>query len=432
MEITIPYNFKPREYQLPLFEALDSGYLRAFCLWHRRSGKDLALWNYIIKRAFERVGTYYYFLPTYTQAKKVIWDGITIEGRSFLSYIPDECVVSKNGQEMKIMLTNGSQIQLIGTDNYDSIRGTNPIGCVFSEFAYQHPQAWEIVKPILKVNKGFAVFNTTPNGKNHSYDLHMVAENDPLWFCQVLSILDTKVLTKEDMEQERKEGMTPEMIAQEYYCSYEVGVLGGVYSDEMQEIRKRNGITAVPIMKGAVVNCYLDLGKNDSTAITFTQRLGMEIRVIDFFEDRLKGVDYYADILRKRGYNYGTIYLPHDAKHNRMESDKTIQQQFEDCGFKTVVIPVSDKINGIQQVRKLFPRMYFDEERCEILIKALDNYHYTYDEKAKVFRNDPKHDWSSHACDSIRYMAVGWEDEVFGVSHGVKIKKYSKRGPRRR
>ena len=116
----------------------------------------------MVKKAIEKIGVYFYFLPTYTQAKKIIWDGIDNNGFKFLDHIPEKITKNKNGQEMKIELINGSIIQLIGTDNYDAIRGTNPIGCVFSEYAFQNPMAWEVVKPILKLNGGWAIFNTTP------------------------------------------------------------------------------------------------------------------------------------------------------------------------------------------------------------------------------------------------------------------------------
>ena len=167
-EIIIPY--KPRDYQLPLIKSLETKD-RAMCLWHRRAGKDLTLWNILIKKAIETKGLQYYLLPTFTQAKRIIWDGITIDGLRFVDFIPNKIIKNTNGTEMKIEMINGSIIQLIGTDHYDAIRGTNPCGCVFSEFAFHNPMAWEVVKPILKVNKGWAVFNTTPNGKNHAYDM---------------------------------------------------------------------------------------------------------------------------------------------------------------------------------------------------------------------------------------------------------------------
>jgi len=395
---------------LKLLAAIDKGYKRVFSLWHRRAGKDLTLWNLTIKKAIEDVGLYYYLLPTFTQAKKIIWDGITNDGYKFINYIPKELIEHRNGSEMKIELKNGSMIQLIGTDNYDSIRGTNPRGCVFSEYAFQNPMAWEVVKPILKVNKGWAVFNTTPNGKNHAYDLYTMAQQSPYWFCEKLTINDTDVLADSDISKERDEGMTEEMIQQEYYCSFDIGALGSYYARLVQRARDDNRIIPIPYEPNILTNLYLDLGRNDSTSIIFEQTVGREVRIIDFYEDSGREIAHYCKELDKKPYRYGKMYLPHDATHRRLESDKTIQEQFEEAGFRTEIVPKDNINNGIQQVRKMFPRLYFDKEKTAQLIRALENYHREWDEKAKVFRNQPKHDWSSHSSDAMRYLAVGYEE----------------------
>ncbi|RMD72956.1 MAG: hypothetical protein D6822_00435, partial [Cyanobacteria bacterium J149] len=149
MKITLPHNFTPRPYQLPLLKALDSGMKRAVVVWHRRSGKDKTAINFMAKKMFERVGQYFYFLPTYKQGRKIIWDGIDGSGFRLLDHIHPDLRVKTNDQEMKIQLVNGSIFQVIGTDNVDSIVGTNPVGCVFSEYSLQDPQAWDFIRPIL-------------------------------------------------------------------------------------------------------------------------------------------------------------------------------------------------------------------------------------------------------------------------------------------
>lgn len=411
MDLSIPHNFQPREYQIPLLQWIDDGHKRAIALWHRRAGKDLVLWNMTIKKAFQKKGLYFYFLPTYTQAKKIIWDGINNDGFSFLDYIPEVLIKNKNATEMKLELKNGSVIQLIGTDHYDAIRGTNPVGCVFSEFAFQNPMAWEVVKPILKVNGGWAIFNTTPNGKNHAYELYEMARDNDDWFCEKLTVADTGVLTSIDISEERKEGMTEEMVLQEYYCSFDIGTQGSYYAKYMNEARDQDRICGVPWEKAIPVDLWLDLGRNDSTSIVFTQRVGKEIRIIDFYEENGEDIGHYVQTLNEKAYQYGTMYLPHDAKHKRLESAKTIEEQFKEAGFKTKVVPKLGIDQGIQLVRKYFPRMWFDKTKTKQLIRSLENYHKEWDPRAKVFRNNPKHDWSSHAADAIRYMCVGWEED---------------------
>jgi hypothetical protein len=410
MDIVIP--FKPRDYQLPLIKAIDGGeYKRAFALWHRRAGKDLCLWNLIIKKALLEKGMYFYFLPQYAQAKKIIWDGITNDGTRFIDFIPAQLRKSTNATELKIELINGSIIQLIGTDTYDAIRGTNPRGCVFSEFAFQNPQAWEVVKPILRVNGGWAVFNTTPNGKNHAYDMYTRAVDDPDWFCEKLTVEDTNVLQIEDIELERREGMTEEMIQQEYFCSFDIGALGSYYANLIKQARDENRICAVNYQSGIRVDCYWDLGRNDQTSIGFVQQLGKEIRVIDFYENSGYALGHYLEILRDKKYSYGTMYLPHDARHERLESNKSIEDQVRESGFNVNIVEQAPVATGIQQVRKILPNMWFDKEKCGHLIRCLENYHKEWDEKAKVFRETPKHDWSSHASDMVRYIAMGIKEE---------------------
>ena len=188
--ITVPFDFQPRPiYQLPFFQAMDgiqgqpaTRKKRAFLRWHRRAGKDLTCFSYMAKEMFSRRGIYYYFLPNYQQGRKIIWEGMDREGMRFLDRMPRELVKRIQNQEMVMELTNGSIFRVIGTDNIDSIMGTNPIGCIFSEYALQDPQAWEFIRPILAENEGWAVFNGTPRGRNHMYELEQRIRGHKDWY----------------------------------------------------------------------------------------------------------------------------------------------------------------------------------------------------------------------------------------------------------
>jgi phage terminase large subunit len=366
------------------------------------------MWNLLVRMASIRTGLYYYFLPTYTQGKKIIWEGITNDGMRFLDFVPKEMLDGEpNGSELKLKLRNGSIIQIIGTDNYDAVRGTNPIGCVFSEYAYQNPMAWEVVKPILRVNGGWAIFNSTPNGKNHFCDLLLMAEQNSAWFAERLTIRDTGVLGEADMDLERKEGMSEEMIQQEYYVSFDIGTLGAYYSKQLAELNGRNGVCAIPIDAAREVDVFFDLGKNDATTLGFLQVVGKEYRIIDAYDGVNQDISHYAEKIKSKGYNIRWLYLPHDAFARRLESPKTIAEQFELYDFKIKRVPKLDINSGIQQVRKMFPMLWFDRERCKQLLRALENYHHEYDDIKKVFKEEPFHDWSSHYADMIRYLCVG-------------------------
>ena len=154
-KIRLP-QLEPRDYQLPFFEGMDSGLKRAVLVWHRRAGKEIVCWNYMIRESCcGRVGTYCYFFPTSRLGRRILWDGANKEGKRFIDYLPRELIKSDNSVEMKIEITNGSIIQIMGTDQIINV-GINPIGCVFSEFSLQDPKSWDFVRPILRENGGWA------------------------------------------------------------------------------------------------------------------------------------------------------------------------------------------------------------------------------------------------------------------------------------
>src|SRR5258708_5546794 len=191
VKLEVPVNYKPRSYQRAFLDAMQER-KRAVLVWHRRAGKDKTTLNFTITKMLERVGLYYYFFPTYAQGKKILWDGIGKDGFAFMKHFPDEIVADRNETEMQIKLTNGSIFQIIGTDKMDSIVGTNPIGCVFSEYALQNPKGWDLMRPVLRENGGWAVFVYTPRGKNHGHRLYDNVRKYPdRWYVSRLTIDDT-------------------------------------------------------------------------------------------------------------------------------------------------------------------------------------------------------------------------------------------------
>jgi len=393
MEITIPYSFKPRDYQLPILQAMDSGMRRACWVAHRRSGKDKTLWNLTIKKSVERVGTFYYLLPTYSQAKKIIWDGRDKEGFAFLDHIPPELLYQKHDTELKIRLRNGSLIQLVGTDNYDAIMGTNPIGCVFSEYSLQNPLAYQYISPILAENEGWAAFAYTPRGRNHGHTLYRMAQKNPDWFCELLTVDDTKAITEEAIETERRAGMAEELILQEFWCSFDAGIHGSYYWQQLRDARKEGRIRQVPHDKTLQVDTWWDLGIGDSTAIWFTQNVGNEIRLIDYYEAQGESLEYYVNVLKERGYTYGTHYMPHDVEVKELGTGRSRKEIAMSLGLRPItVIPKLPLEDGINAVRMLFGRMYFDEEKCGKGLEAIADYRKEWDEKRQEFKNRPFHD----------------------------------------
>ena len=297
--LVVPYNFIPREYQLPLFQALDgiqgrpeTKKKRAFLKWPRRAGKDKTCFAYMAKEMIRQKGVYYYFFPTYAQGRKALWEFIDKDGFKVLDHLPKELVKGKpNNQEMKIETTNGSIFRIVGTEDIDKIVGTSPLGCVFSEYALQDPKAWTYIRPILLENNGWAIFNGTPRGQNHMYKLDNMIKTNPLWYYSTIQTLwkdqpnYVELVTQAQLNEERKSGMEEDMIEQEYGVSYSAGVKGAYYSDQVKRAYAEGRIGSFIYDNHSCVDTYWDLGRNDSTAIWFGQTIGNKTVWVDYIED---------------------------------------------------------------------------------------------------------------------------------------------------
>ena len=410
--VTVPHNFAPRHYQLPVLKALDGGAKRVVAVWHRRSGKEKTFINYTAKAMLQRVGTYFYLFPTYAQAKKAVWDGRDRDGFAFIDHFPPPLVQSKNITDLQVKLINGSVFQLIGTDNIDSIMSTNPIGCVFAEYSLQDPRGWEYVRPILRENGGWAIFDFTPRGKNHGWDIYQLAvklqaEGDPTWFAQRLTVADTGVLSPGDIDAERREGMDEDLIQQEFYCSFSGANQGAYFAKQMAQAEDDGRVTRVPYQTEAAVDTWWDLGVGDATAIWFTQNIGREVHVIDYYEESGEGLPHYAKVLQGKGYVYGTHNAPHDIRVRELGSGKSRIETAANLGFKFEIVPQISLDDGIDAARSFIGRCWFDRDKTERGRNALVTYAKTWDDKRKMFSSSPFHNWASHGADAFRYLAVG-------------------------
>lgn len=412
MQIDVPYNWRPRDYQQDAWDALENGCKRMALVWHRRAGKDLFAINWLATQVFQRVGMYWHVLPTYRQGRSVVWEGRTRDGRAFLDHFPEETIVRRRDDEMRLWFANGSQYQVVGAEEPDRLVGNNPIGIVFSEWSVMQPKVWEFLRPVLAENDGFAIFIFTPRGRNHAYTTLRLAQENPAWFAQVLSARDTNAITEEAIDYERRAGMPEELIEQEFYCSFDAALVGSYYGDLMSKALEENRICRVPWEPTLPVTTAWDLGIGDATAIWFFQRVGREERAIDYYEGSGEGFPFYAKMLAEKPYTYQEHIVPHDASVREMGTGKSRLEVGRSLGMKMRIarkLPVDD---GINAVRILIPKMWFDENKCARGIEALRQYtkdrlDETGPNNEPMFRNEPKHDWTSHAADAIRTYAVG-------------------------
>ena len=356
------------------------------------------------------MGTYYYVFPTFAQGKRVIWDGMDGDGFRFLNHFPRELWSgTPNSTEMKLKLKNGSVFQIVGSDNIDRIVGTNPIGVVFSEFALQDPRAWQFIRPILAENGGWAIFNSTPRGRyNHFYaDAYRIAERSDNWFLSHLSAQDTGYPTEEEIERERRDGMSEELIQQEFYTSFTGGMQGAYYVREMEAAESEKRMLRNLYDPELPVDTWWDLGVGDSTVIIFVQTHFNEIRIVDYYESSGEGLQHYAKQVAEKPYIYRDHIAPHDITVRELGTGKSRLEMARNLGIKFQAarkLPVDD---GIAAVRMMLPSCYFDKDKAAHLIEALLSYRKEWNDKERMYRDRPHHDWSSHPADAFRTGAVG-------------------------
>lgn len=396
---------------------------RAVLRGHRRSGKDEVFNHFTCVAAHQRPGNYWYMLPEYSQARKSMWDAVNgnTGKRRIDEAFPPEIRKYTREQEMMIGFTNGSTFQLVGSDNFNSLVGSPPVGLVFSEYAISNPSAWGYLRPILLENGGWAGFNSTPRGNNHFKNLCVHAENTKDWFYEKWTVDDTGVFTPEQLNDEllelqalHGESYGKSLWLQEYYVSFDAAIPGSIFGEWIDRLQLDNRIGKVDYVKSPVHTAW-DLGHTDATAIWWFQIKDGRILVLDYYENTQKDIPYYADLLRKKakdvGFEYGTHWLPHDARARTLAAGgKSIQQQMLDQKVGRVVIAKRlDHVDGIQAARATLPHCWFSKERCEKGLEVLKHYHYEWDEENRVFSNMPKHDFASHGSSAFRTLSLSWK-----------------------
>ncbi len=408
MTVELPYRFEPRHYQRDVMRAvIREGVKRAVCVWHRRAGKDKTFLNILAIQAMRTMGNYAYYFPTATLGRKALWDNIDANsGLRVIDHLPREIVKKTNEQQMKITLVNGSTIQVLGTETLDVVGG-NPIGVIFSESAQHRPDAWDYIRPILRENGGWALFNGTPRGKNWFHRLYAMAQGNDEWFCQKLTVEDTGALTAADIQAEKRAGMSDDMIRQEFYCDFNAANPGAIYAHFVEKARTEGRVCKLPIAD-APVHTSWDLGSPENTTVWYWQVVGREIRVLDcdMGDIGVKTLNQRVAHMQAKGYTFGLHFLPHDAG-KREYTGKTFAHELEQTGIGQVrILPVTTDIwLGINALQGLFPTLVFNSPHCDNGLDALEAYHTKEVERGKKISSEPVHDWSSHTADALRYMA---------------------------
>jgi phage terminase large subunit len=372
---------------------------------HRRAGKTVACVNDLIARALNLQlphGKLAYVAPFLAQAKEVAWE--------YLKRYSLPARRDANESELWVELINGARIRIHGADNPDRLRGAYLDGVVMDEYADMRPSVWgEVIRPMLADRRGWGTFIGTPKGRNEFFAICERARENADWYSAVLKASETGLLPREELEDARGD-MTPEQYEQEFECSFDAAITGAYFGKELAQADRDGRIRDVPYDQASPVFTAWDLGFGDSTAIWFFQMVGPAIHVIDHYENNGQKLEHYVEVLRRRGYEYGEDFVPQDAKVHELISGRTRVEHLTEMGRELRVIRKHKVEDGINAARMAIPRCYFDKTRCAEGLEALRQYRTEFDEKTRAFKDNPRHDWTSHTADAFRYMALGWQE----------------------
>lgn len=398
-EVVIDY--EPREVFLPYHE---SGKRFALTVAHRRAGKTVARINRLIRAALEckkPSPRFAYLAPYYIQAKDIAWNYLKgYAAPALFGKAPNESELSV------IFPHNGAQIRLYGADNAERLRGLYFDGLAADEAQDIRPSTLtQIILPALSDRQGWLDLSGTPKGwGNLLGETYKRAKEDPEWFVQIIRASQTGIIPPDELERLRR-SMPANEYEQEFECSFDAAITGAYYAEVIRRLEAAGGVCAVPYDPMFRVHTAWDLGISDSMSIWFYQVAGREIRVIDYYEASGYGLEHYASVLTAKGYNYGQHFGPHDIEVREIGTGKSRREVAAGMGLRFDVLPNLPVKDGIDAARMTIPRCVFDVKHTAVGLDALRQYREKVDEKRNISLG-PLHDWSSHAADSFRYLAI--------------------------
>lgn len=351
--------------------------------------------------------------PELAQCKRNCWDYL----KKYTEAFPFRDV---NESELRVDIWRAEKdrirIQLFGADNPNSIAGYFMDGCNLDEAQDQNPNLFgPIIRPLLSDRGGWAHWYGTARGKNYFWALRRryrekMVKGDADYFETELKASQTNVISKRELDA-AKEDMGDELYAQEYELNCEAPNKGSYYGAHIGQAEIEGRIRVVPYDSALPVDVWFDLGIDDTMSLWFVQQLNTEIRLIDYDEDSGLGIPEWCGRMRMKPYNYGRLYLPHDAAARELGTGRSREEIFRKQKFNNLkIVPKQTVADGIQAARSILSRCYFDRIKCEKGLDALKFYHREYDAKQKVFLSHPNHDWSSHASDAFRTGAMGMKE----------------------
>lgn len=370
---------------------------------HRRAGKTTAALNHLIVSAMRNTGVpnrrYAFIAPTYKQGKNVAWDILKRDAREIPGTVCSET-------ELSVRFFNGSSITIYGADSPDRLRGMGLAGVVFDEYSQQPSNIFtEIVRPMLSDTGGYAIWIGTPKGKNEFCRLFEKAQTDLEWLAMKLTVDDTSVISKTELA-DAKKTMSEDEYMQEWFCSFDASVKGSVYGREIGMLRQSGRVGAVPHRPGTLVYTVWDLGVGAALALGFFQKVEQNFHMIDYWQGTAQeSLPDAIRVVKNKLYCYDKHFAPHDIQTREISSGHTRHKIALDLGINFTTIPAVAVAGGIEKAKLFLPKLWVDEKNCQLWLDAIAQYQRVWDDSRGMFKDEPHHDWTSHAADVLRYAA---------------------------
>lgn len=412
----VPINFDPRWYQAEALAALDNGIQLAVWCWARRGGKDFTAFGYAVKKMVEKPMNVVLVFPTKEQGKNSFWENVENDGFKTIEHIPEQLIARKDNSNMRIVLKNGSTFQILGATDPDALRGANAKLYIFSEFVDIDGSALDVIRPIVAVNGGQIIIQSTPKIDGISGGTFKIlfdrAMTHPGQFASLITAheyLSDEVL--EDLRQETiKKNGNDFFWRQEYLCDWGQASSTSYYGAMLQAMTDEGRIVVGLYDSKYPVFTAWDLGISDSTAIAFFQYHDKKIYIIDYHETHDIGNEPIVRFVQSKPYNYMWHFFPHDGSVRDSDAIQRIEK-IRDYGLINSSLLIREPVeDGIKRAVEGMAKTLMDEITTEELRRKL----MLYKRKFNPLTGDylgPEHKTESHGADAVRYVFAAIEQD---------------------
>lgn len=425
----IPLDYTPRPYQNEALTALDMGTVMNIWCWSRRGGKDYTGFAYAVKKMVERPMNIVIVWPTKKQGYDNFWTTVDNNGRPVLDGIPQSLIAQKTNSptDMHITLKNGSTLALLGATDPEALRGANGFIYIFSEFVDIPGAALDVIRPIVAVNGGQIIIQSTPKIDGISGGTFKILFERALriWATGDKSQYASRVTAEAYLNKKQLDDIRDETIAkngndfwfqQEFMCDWGQVSSSSYYGAVLSELAKRDKIGRYPYDPAFPAFSSWDYGMSDSTAIGFFQYIRKVPRVIDYYETHDIALSVTLDYVRSKPYNVMWHFFPHDLSVRDSDAIERMNKVLE-------VLPNSSllrrepKEDGIKRAVEKTMFTEFNEGTTEDLRRKLQIYKRKFNPLTGDYEG-PEHKTESHAADEHRYMFAAIEQE-FDTKSGL-------------